>query len=125
MFNGELLININDCEHWIKVVGDYKNDIPLLIVHGGPGGNHYTFERNTGVHFEKYMPVIYYEQRRCGRSKEVDDLKTINLNQLIEDIEELRKRFKIAKFNILGYSFDAELALNYVSKYPGRIYKEF
>ncbi|MCE4956835.1 alpha/beta fold hydrolase [Macrococcoides caseolyticum] len=123
MLQGEHIININQCNHWVKLIGDYQNQIPLIIVHGGPGGNHYTFERTSGLELEKTIPVIYYEQRHCGRSDKVDDIRTIQVNQLVNDLEALRLELEIDQFNILGYSFGGELALHYSVTYPKHIHK--
>ena len=43
--NGEHYIEVNGIRHWIKIEGKENNTIPLLIIHGGPGGNLYTFEQ--------------------------------------------------------------------------------
>lgn len=123
MLQGEHIININQCNHWVKIIGDYQNQIPLIIVHGGPGGNHYTFERTSGLELEQIMPVIYYEQRHCGRSDKVDDISTIDINQLVNDLEALRIELEIDQFNILGYSFGGELALQYAVTHPQHIHK--
>lgn len=61
-------LNIDGIQHWCKVAGTAHNTIPFVIVHGGPGGNHYVFERTLGVRLEEYITVVYYEQRGCGRS---------------------------------------------------------
>lgn len=123
MLQGEHIININQCNHWVKIIGDYQNQIPLIIVHGGPGGNHYTFERTSGLELEQKMPIIYYEQRHCGRSDKVDDISTIHIKQLVKDLESLRIELEIDQFNIHGYSFGGELALHYVVTHPQHIHK--
>lgn len=123
MLQGEHIININQCNHWVKIIGDYQNQIPLIIVHGGPGGNHYTFERTSGLELEQKMPIIYYEQRHCGRSDKVDDISTIHIKQLVNDLEALRIELEIDQFNILGYSFGGELALHYAVTHPQHIHK--
>lgn len=123
MLQGEHIININQCNHWVKIIGDYQNQIPLIIVHGGPGGNHYTFERTSGIELEQIMPIIYYEQRHCGRSDKVDDISTIHINQLVNDLEALRIELEIDQFNIHGYSFGGELALHYAVTHPQHLHK--
>ncbi|WP_414049416.1 alpha/beta fold hydrolase [Macrococcus animalis] len=123
MLEGEHFIEINQCIHWVKIKGDYINEIPILVIHGGPGGNHYTFERTSGLLLEESMPVIYFEHRHCGRSEKVKDMKSININQLIDDIESLRVELGINQFNLLGYSFGGELAMNYAVKHPKHINK--
>jgi proline iminopeptidase len=114
--NGEGKVQINGINHWYKIVGVENKTIPLVIVHGGPGGNHYTFERTMGPLLERYLTVIYYEQRGSGRSDApLNDDYSIEL--LIDDLEQLRKSFKLDHLSLLGYSFGAELALRYAHKY--------
>ncbi len=46
--DGVHYLKINGILHWCKVAGRAHNTVPLIIVHGGPGGNHYVFERHLG-----------------------------------------------------------------------------
>ena len=43
--NGEHRIELNGVSHWYKIAGAEHKTVPLVIVHGGPGGNVYNFER--------------------------------------------------------------------------------
>ena len=40
-------LKINGIMHWCKSCRTTHNTVPLIIVHGGPGGNHYVFEKNA------------------------------------------------------------------------------
>jgi proline iminopeptidase len=120
---GESFINVNGIDHWVKVKGVSNNTIPLIIVHGGPGGHNYSFERTIGPLLEKHVTIIYYEQRGCGRSKASKDTTAYTLPILIDDLEELRKALNIEKNNLLGFSFGAELAARYAVAYPNRVEK--
>jgi len=92
---------------------------PLLVLHGGPGLNHSYFIPFLKKLEEKHR-VIYYDQRACGQSS-TPSADSISLKFLIEDIEAIRKQFKIEKLNILAHSWGAVLASHYASKYPNRI----
>lgn len=120
---GESFINLNGIEHWVKVKGVSNNTIPLIVLHGGPGGHNYNFERTIGPLLEKHVTIIYYEQRGCGRSKASKDTSAYTLSILIDDLEELRKALKIGKINLLGFSFGAELAARYTVAYPNHVEK--
>ncbi|MED0906467.1 proline iminopeptidase [Bacillus cereus] len=121
--DGERNLDISDIKHWCKVAGAAHNTVPLIIVHGGPGGNHYVFERTLGMKLEEYLTVVYYEQRGCGRSEAPQDDNDYSINTLAEDLEELRKRLNINKVNLLGYSFGGQLCLEYALKYPETVEK--
>lgn len=109
--NGEYNIEFNGVNHWIKVEGKENNTIPLLIIHGGPGGNLYTFERTVGPQLAKSRTVVYYEQRGCGRSSKPVLENAYTINDLIVDFEKLVEWLGVQKVDLLGYSFGGELAL--------------
>jgi proline iminopeptidase len=92
---------------------------PLLVLHGGPGLNHSYFIPFLKKLEEKHR-LIYYDQRACGQSS-TPSPDSISLKFLMEDIEAIRKEFKITKLNILAHSWGAVLATHYASKYPNRI----
>ncbi|WP_283750467.1 alpha/beta fold hydrolase [Bacillus cereus] len=105
------------------MAGTAHNTVPLIIVHGGPGGNHYVFERTLGVKLEEYITVVYYEQRGCGRSEVPQDDDEYSINILVEDLEKLRKQLNAEKVNLFGYSFGGQLCLEYALKYPEAVEK--
>lgn len=121
--DGVHYLKINGILHWCKVAGRAHNTVPLIIVHGGPGGNHYVFERTLGLRLEGNRTVVYYEQRGCGRSEAPQDDGEYSINTLVEDLEELRKQLNVEKVNLLGYSFGGQLCLEYALKYPKNIGK--
>ncbi|HDR6312894.1 TPA: alpha/beta fold hydrolase [Bacillus cereus] len=121
--DGVHYLKINGILHWCKVAGIAHNTVPLIIVHGGPGGNHYVFERTLGLRLEGNMTVVYYEQRGCGRSEAPQDDGAYSINTLVEDLEELRKQLNVEKVNLLGYSFGGQLCLEYALKYPKKVAK--
>jgi proline iminopeptidase len=51
--NGEYKLKVNGIYHWVKVDGAEKKTTPLIIIHGGPGGNHYNFERTAGQMWQR------------------------------------------------------------------------
>lgn len=121
--DGEVYLSINGLKHWVKVKGSANNTIPIFIVHGGPGGNNYSFERTIGPKLEAFATIIYYEQRGSGRSEAPKDQKDYALPTLINDLEVLRDSLGIQKMNLLGYSFGAELSLRYALVHPDRVEK--
>lgn len=121
--NGEYRADLNGISHWYKVAGAENNTIPLVIVHGGPGGNNYNFERVAGLHIEKFATVVYYEQRGSGRSAAPKDENAYSIPILISDFEALRQSLGVSKIIPLGYSFGGELALEYAVEHPERVEK--
>lgn len=123
MQNGEQFYTVNGIRHWVKVKGSEHNTTPVVIVHGGPGGNNYNFERSPGPKLEEFATVIYYEQRGSGRSDAPSDPEDYHLGTLISDLDELRDSLGLEKMVLLGYSFGAELSLRYALQHPNRVEK--
>jgi proline iminopeptidase len=121
--NGEQFLELNDVQHWIRVSGAEHQTTPLVIIHGGPGGTVFTFEQTAGIHLELFQTIIYFEQRGCGRSSAALDPNTYTIPCLIKDIEALCEALQLNQIDLLGFSFGAELALEYAFTYPQRVRK--
>lgn len=121
--NGEYKVEINGIPHWIKVEGLENNTIPLFIIHGGPGGNLYSFERTIGPLLSKERTIIYYEQRGCGRSGSPNSDKAYTFKELVDDFKEIQEWTGFEKVDLFGYSFGGELALEISHAHPNKINK--
>ena len=113
---GESYVVLNGVRHWVRVVGDAGT--PLVVVHGGPGGFIYDFERLTGPSLEKLGRVVYYEQRGSGRS---DGDGRYGVPLLVDDLEQLRQHLDLPRITLLGISFGGDLAAEYSVAYPDRV----
>lgn len=111
---------INGVRHWVRVVGDPHVGTPLVVVHGGPGGFIYDFERLTGPALEQLGPVVYYEQRGSGRSDQPSD-RGYSIPILVDDLEQLRRHLDLPRIALLGISFGGDLAAEYTVAYPERV----
>lgn len=119
--NGEFYANLNDVKHWYRISGAEHHTVPIVVIHGGPGGNHYVFERTAGKELEKFSTVIYYEQRGCGRSSQPANDSLYSVPLLVNDLEALRQHLGLKKFIPLGYSFGASLAMEYTLAHPSNV----
>lgn len=97
-----------------EIIGEGE---PLVIVHGGPGLDHTYFLPQMEVLAGKYR-LIFYDQRACGKSSIKVDSSLISMDQFVEDLESLRKFFKLEKMSLFGHSFGGLIAMRYAIKYP-------
>lgn len=119
--NGEYKVMSNGLSHWVKVEGRERDTMPIVVIHGGPGGNHYVFERTAGSMIAKERTIIYYEQRGCGRTDKPEDDGDYRIADLVEDFKGLHRLLGWEKVDLLGYSFGAELALEIAYTLPNTV----
>lgn len=95
--------------------GDLNKNVPLIILHGGPGGCIERYEPLEEL-AEKGIPLIFYDQLGCGYSKVPDgNEKMWDFNLYLDELENVINYFKLNKFNILGHSWGGMLALEWVT----------
>ncbi|MDP2560386.1 prolyl aminopeptidase [Psychrobium sp. 1_MG-2023] len=94
--------------------------IPVIVLHGGPGGGR--SQRLSQFFDPARYRIILFDQRGCGKSLPYGELAENNTEQLVEDIEKVRKRFGIDKWLVFGGSWGAQLALRYGFSYPQHIH---
>jgi len=111
---------VNGVRHWVLTVGLRPGVCPLVVVHGGPGGTIYDFERLTGPLLEPHVPVVYYEQRGSGRSDEPGD-GSYSIHALVADLLGLLDVLDIDRAALLGISFGGELAAEFAVAHPDRV----
>ena len=99
------------------VLGDISRGIPLIILHGGPGGCVERYEPLEKL-AEFGIPLIFYDQLGCGYSKVPKNHKIIwNFLIFLDEFDNLVKYFKLKKYNVLGHSWGGMLALEYVCNF--------
>jgi proline iminopeptidase len=100
-------------------VSGNPNGIPAVFLHGGPGGGLNPLMRDY-FNPQKYK-VILFDQRGCGKSTPSCGLENNNIEELVEDVENLRLHLGIDKWVVLGASWGSALAMLYAGKYPDGI----
>ncbi len=115
-------IEVNGVKHWYKTRIKDSSDIPVVILHGGPGGFVKVFEEVPGIALEEHLSIIYYEQRGCGRSNDSED-QDYEIDTLLEDLKCLIEKWGYQTVHLLGYSFGAELAIEFTLKHPEYVEK--
>ncbi|MEP7197324.1 MAG: alpha/beta hydrolase [Saprospiraceae bacterium] len=105
---------INGAKLWVVVVGKGE---PLLIIPGGPGGNHLSYRVFDSLTLKGNIQLIYYDAFGRGKSDTATNVKDYTLERDIEDVEGLRKALNLNKISLLGHSYGSLVAQGYAIKY--------
>jgi proline iminopeptidase len=119
---GIQMISINTAKGkfnvWTKRFGNNPT-IKVLLLHGGPGGDHEFFES-----FESFLPqegieFIYYDQLGSYRSDKPTDTALWTTERFVEEVEQVRQALHLdsTNFYLLGHSWGGILGMEYALKY--------
>ncbi len=90
-----------------------------FVLHGGPGMDHSYFKPWLSP-LADTMQLIYVDHRGTGRSERVP-LETCTIEQMADDIEELRKLLGLGRVSVLANSFGGFWALTYALRHPDSV----
>lgn len=120
----EGLLGVGDGQRiWWSQSGN-PDGIPVLVVHGGPGGG--TLPAMKRPFDPATYRIVLFDQRGCGRSEpHASDpdvsLETNTTWHLVADMERLRAALGIARWVLSGSSWGSTLALAYAQTHPERV----
>ena len=106
---------IRDVSLFVEVVGQGH---PLLLMHGGPGADHWTmlpFRRCADQ-----FTLVFYDHRCNGRSQGAP-VSSMTFENLTADADALRQELGFKRWAVLGHSFGGQVALEYALRYPGSL----
>ncbi|HEX9519361.1 MAG TPA: alpha/beta hydrolase [Streptosporangiaceae bacterium] len=108
-------IPIRDTSLYVDVTG---HGYPLLLMHGGPGADHWTLLpfRQLADQFT----LIFYDHRCNGRSQGAP-VSSMTFENLTADADALRRSLGYDQWAVLGHSFGGHVALEYALRYPGSL----
>jgi proline iminopeptidase len=89
---------------------------PLVIVHGGPGASHDYFLPHL-LPLARTNRLVFIDERGSGRSQKLDDASGYNVENMVEDVEDVRVALNLRKISLLGHSYGGVLAQAYALKY--------
>lgn len=92
---------------------------PVVLLHGGPGGGCNAKMRR--FHDPARYRIVLFDQRGSGRSTPTADLVDNTTWDLVADIEQLRERLGIDRWQVFGGSWGSTLALAYAETHPLRV----
>ncbi|MEQ1637089.1 MAG: prolyl aminopeptidase [Methylococcales bacterium] len=95
------------------------NGVPVIFLHGGPCSG------TKPDHRRFFDPVRYHiilmDQRGCGLSMPFGELEHNTTQDLIADMERIRKRLNIQQWVLFGGSWGATLALLYAQQHTAQV----
>jgi proline iminopeptidase len=89
---------------------------PLLIVHGGPGASHDYFLPYL-VPLARSYQLILIDERGSGRSQKLEDVSGYTVENMVDDVEAVRRALNLGQVTLLGHSYGGVLAQAYAFKY--------
>jgi len=94
--------------------------IPVLFVHGGPGGQ--TRPKHRRFFDPEVYKIVLIDQRGCGKSQPAGSIEDNNTTRLVEDFETLRRHLAIEQWGmVFGGSAGATFALVYAQRNRSRV----
>lgn len=119
--NQELMLTVGEGhELYVHDWGNKNAKIPILFLHGGPGGS--CKDRQKGRFDPQEQRVIFFDQRGCGRSVPYGSLKHNTTQDLLADIIKLLDHFNIEKCILTGGSWGSALAFYFAIAHPERVH---
>ena len=92
--------------------------VPVLYLHGGPGGG--TSPRARQFFDPFHYRIVLFDQRGAGRSTPLGETRDNTTQFLVDDIERLRRELGIERWLVFGGSWGSTLALAYGQAHPQR-----
>ena len=114
------MIPVTGGDIWYRIVGD-GDGTPLLALHGGPGFPHNAFGCMGRLGDER--PVVFYDQLGCGKSDRPEDASLWVVERFVEEITTVRDRLGLEEIVLLGHSWGAALAVEYLLRKPAGVAK--
>ena len=105
----------NGYKVWTKTVGDGLG-LPLLLLHGGPGGGHDYLEPLEALSCDR--PVIFYDQLGCGKSDIPENRALWTIERFADEVQEVREALGLKRCHMLGQSWGGWLGIEYMLRQP-------
>jgi len=117
--NSHQLLSVDNGQHQLYVEESGNvNGIPVIYIHGGPGGG--ASENHRRYFDPELYHIILFDQRGCGRSLPSPSIEANITSLLVDDIEAIRLHFGIDKWLVTGGSWGTTLAMCYGIAHPDK-----
>jgi proline iminopeptidase len=113
----EGFVDVNGVMIYYKMLG---RGTPLIIVHGGPGASHDYFLPYL-LPLARHNKLVFIDERGSGRSQKLEDPSGYTVENMVEDVETVRRALGLGKISLLGHSYGGALAQAYALKYQSNL----
>lgn len=97
-----------------RILGEGKDTI--VVVHGGGFGSSYLVPDLTPI--AAHHALLFFDQPGTGFSTVVRDTARLNINRFVEDVEIVRKHFRLKKMKVLAHSNGGIMFGYYATVHP-------
>ena len=105
-------------ELFYRTVGE--GDQTVVFLHGGPGFSLEYFLPDVQP-LARNRQLLLYDQRSSGQSTLIDDPSRNTIEDLVADLDVLRKSFDLDELTIVGHSWGSLLAGLYAIEHPSNV----
>jgi len=104
---------------WYRIIGDRETPgkLPLLCLHGGPGGTHDYLEPLEEM-VATGRRVIFYDQLGAGNSDHPHNPSLWTVPLFVEELGVIRQALGLERVHILGQSWGGMLGMEYALTQP-------
>ncbi|MFA6860939.1 MAG: proline iminopeptidase-family hydrolase [Bacilli bacterium] len=103
---------------YYRIASPEKKKTPLLILHGGPGSTHNSYELLDNMSELDDRPIVTYDQIGCGLSSvEGFHPELYNKETWVRELTNLREKLHLTKVHLMGHSWGGMLAIIYLTDY--------
>jgi proline iminopeptidase len=106
-------VDANGVMIYYKLLGRGK---PLLVVHGGPGASHDYFLPYL-LPLARHYRLVFIDERGSGQSEKLEEVSAYTVDNMVEDVEAVRRALNLGQISLLGHSYGGVLAQAYALKY--------
>lgn len=89
---------------------------PLVVVHGGPGGSH-DYLVPYLLPLARHHRVVFIDERGSGKSGKLEDPSGYTVENMVADVEAVRRALGLGRIDLLGHSYGGVLAEAYAFRH--------
>jgi pimeloyl-ACP methyl ester carboxylesterase len=119
-------VRLGGLDQWVMIRGESVANLPLLLLHGGPGMSETPLFRRFNAPLERRFTVVYWDQRGAGKSFDPGiPRSSMTVERFVADLDELvevvRARLGHERVALLGHSWGSALGALYAARFPEKV----